>query len=412
MKKVLLVALCCFQLWAAFASQDKKQINFNISAANGMGDYTQINFDQTFTAAYVQAEDVEKVFSASMIVPAVYSYTSDNHPCLINSFSDLQHDEEVAIGVKIDTDGTYTFSASAISNFPAMVLIRLEDRATGIFQNLRSGPYTTFLNAGTAATGRFFLHFSATPTYTLTAADCLNAHGACVVSYDPGVTWQKLILQDTVSGISQVKTNVSGVANFNQLQKGIYKVFYQLDSAFVLSDVITVPGNAVLADVTETAITANVNEELQFHATIQNAQNYDWSISDGTIISGVVNPYYFFGAEGAYTVTLHATNDAGCAATDVVQVQVLAPLSVDNTASDNISVYANGSTIYLNVPGAITQPWSVKVFSILGEEVANNVLTGATSKLELNVPSSYYIVTLMHKGKVERTQKVALSAQR
>lgn len=412
MKNVLLFALLLGEL-AAFASQDKKQINFNISAANGLGDYTQINFDQGFSPAYVQSEDVDKVFSTSMIVPAVYSYTTDNQPCLINSFSDLQHDEEVAIGVKIDTDGTYTFSASAISNFPAMVLIRLEDRATGVFQNLRSGPYTTFLAAGTASTGRFYLHFSALPVYSLTPADCMNSQGAIEIAYDPGVTWQKVILQDTVQGTVHVLNNAGGAFSFNQLPKGDYMVYYQLDSGFVVSDPVILPGNAVVADATQTVMTATVNEEIQFHATIENADSFDWSISDGTIIGGVVNPYYFFGEKGNYTVTLRATNAAGCMATDVVQVQVVEPLAVNETSADATLVYSSGSTIYLNVPQAATEPWSVKVFSILGEEVvANTLLTASNYKLQLNVPASYYIVTLLHNGKIERTQKVALSAQR
>lgn len=412
MKNVLLFACCLLGLQTAFASQDKKQINFNISAANGMGDYTQITFDQGFTPGYVAAEDVDKVFSQSMIVPAVYSYTSNNYPCLINSYSDLQHDEEVAIGVKIDTDGTYTFSASALVNFPSMVLIRLEDRALGVFHNLRTGPYTTFLAAGQGQNGRFYLHFSALPVYDLVAADCFDKNGNVSVQYDPSVTWQKVILQDTIQGTLQMKTNVSGGFTFNQLPKGDYTLYYQLDSAFVVSDKIHLPGNAVVADATQTALTTTVNQEIQFLATIENADEYTWTISDGTIISGVVNPYYFFGEQGNYTVTLRASNAAGCAATDVVQVQVQQPLGVATTNVDAIKVYADGSAIYLNVPGAATQPWNVRVFSILGEELVNTTLPGATYKLEMNVPASYYIVTLMHNGKIARTQKVAISAQR
>lgn len=406
MKKVILCLTALLVSASLFASQKKKQFVVRLANANGFQDYTRFDFDQGFSTNFSNSEDIEKVLSQNNL-PTIYSYTSDNTACLINAYSDLSGNVQINLGVKVDSDGYYTFSETNSVNFTSMYIIRLHDGADNSYHNLAMGNYTTFVAASEPASGRFTVSVSIPPAYTLIPADCQNQNGVIAIVSDPTLNWQSVTLYNGNNAPVQTLNNVSGSFSFNGLSEDNYTVAYQDDAQYSSTETKALPGNAVTASIQNTAIIADANQEVQFYSASHNATSFTWTFSDGSIITGIANPYYTFGQGGTYNVNLRAYNAAGCEAYSSAQVEVTAPLGINENTAGKAEAYANGSTIYLNLPAAST-PWQIHVYSILGEEVYSAESANQQLHFDLNVPPSYYIVALSN-GKIRKIQKVSLN---
>lgn len=412
MKKMIFTLMVAAITIHSFATENKKQFTLRIIADNAADDKAYINFDEGFNTAYVVDEDAQKVQGTSEGVPVVYTLSADYIPCAINNYGAFTQDENIPVGVNVDADGSYLFTLEDVGNFAPTSIIQLEDKATLSFTILNNASYTAAITASESETGRFFLHVLQPAQYSFINANCSNAAGKIEISYAPGITWSYVSLIDSNGALLQTLSNISGTFGFADLAGGSYAIQYTYGNEFTAIESIELGSAAVTADITNTTTAVGVDQEVQFLANTSNASNFTWTISDGTIITGIVNTYYTFYEKGSYSVIFSASNDMGCTSTDTAYFNVQEPTGISSVDKEQIAIWTSGSKkVSVTVPAAQVGNGTIKIYDLLGIEVYSQPITNYTAEISLsNVPNSYYIVSVGN-SKDKRTQKVYLGNQ-
>lgn len=412
MKKMIFTLMVAAITINSFATENKKQFTLRIMADNAADDKAYVNFDEGFNTAYVIDEDAQKVQGTSQGVPVVYTLSADNVSCMINNYGEFSQDESIPVGVNVDEDGSYMFTLENIGNFAPSSIIQLEDKATSSFVILNNASYTAAITAIEAETGRFFLHVLQPAQYAFVNANCSNNSGKIDINYSSSVTWSYVSLIDSNGALLQTLSNVSGSFAFSGLAGGFYTIQYTYGTEFTATESIELESAAVVADIVNTNTAVGVDQEVQFLANTSNATNYTWTISDGTIITGVVNTYYTFYQKGSYSVIFSASNDMGCTSTDTAYFNVQEPTGINSVDKGEVAIWTAGSKkVSVTVPQAQVGNSTIRIYNLLGVEVYSQPVTTYTSEISLNnVPNSYYIVSVGNSND-KRTQKVYLGNQ-
>ena len=99
-------------------------------------------FDDNSTTNFEGTYDAQKYRSQSPLVPTMYAMTDDNVEVMQDALPSITADEEIPLGVTVETTGDFTFDLYEVLNIDPTSLIILEDRANGVFHDLRTGTYT------------------------------------------------------------------------------------------------------------------------------------------------------------------------------------------------------------------------------------------------------------------------------
>lgn len=394
----------------SFATEDKKQLTLRIMATTAADDKAYVNFDFGYRTSFAPVEDAEKVQGTNPGIPVIYTLSSDNVACATNNYGEFVDDAVIGVGVNVDADGDYTFYAEDLVNFRPTTLILLEDKMNGTLSVLNSANHTASITALEAETGRFFLHIKKPVQYAYMSANCVNAGGKIDMAYAPDITWTNVTLLDSTGALLQTLNNVSNTFVFDGLAGGKYSIQYDYQNVFTATESVFLQSDAVTTVITNTITTVGVNQEIQFLATVINANEFQWQISDGTLINGVVNTYYTFPSIGDYTVIFKATNDQGCQSSDTALFSVQEPTGIVKATKEEINVFAYTSKVTVNIPKAPVNEGVIRIYNLLGTEIYTRPINSSVTEIVLDVPSSYYIVSV-ENNKMKRTQKVFVSGK-
>jgi hypothetical protein len=127
---------------------------------NGNTDYARVCFYDEATEDFDGDFDANKLFSYSSSVPEIYSVTPNNTQLAINTLPiSILDGGTVPLGFKVGNAGNYSLTAEKINSFSTSKAITLEDKLSGVFQELNLNPVYNFSVSLTDATDRFVLHF-------------------------------------------------------------------------------------------------------------------------------------------------------------------------------------------------------------------------------------------------------------
>lgn len=407
MKSLLLTLSFALLASTSFATQDKKQVKIRLQAQSGHLDEATIYFDQSINSSYNSQEDAQKQFSNVAGVPTVFSPSIDNVPCSINGFGTLSSTEVVALGYDVDADGQYTISASQLFNFDPTSIIRLEDKQTNTFHDLRAGSYSANLLATDPATGRFFVHVSF-PTQVMSSnAGCLNDDGKIMVAQDNSIAWTLCNLYDEFNQQVATYSNINGNFDFSNLPAGNYYMVFVYGS-YTATKNLELKGNSIVADVDVSTQNAFTFEEIDFRAIAMNSSQYRWEFGDGSLITGVANPSFYYFEPGVYEVKLIASNQYGCSdnASVIINVEENIASSVEDQPATTSSIVSWGSTVTVNVEGVINGHNELLIYNLNGALVYTSSITEKTTEVNLsNLPIGYYIAAVK-AGSIVNTKKI------
>ncbi|TAJ13134.1 hypothetical protein DMA11_10070 [Marinilabiliaceae bacterium JC017] len=124
-------------------------------------DYVAIAFNPNGEAASLTGNDAEKMFSTGEKLPQLYMKKAQA-AVAINVLPALESEATVNIYHSIGSEaaGEHALKVINIEDFDPMVSVRLEDKVTGQWINLRESPEYTFEASAVADEQRFVLHLS------------------------------------------------------------------------------------------------------------------------------------------------------------------------------------------------------------------------------------------------------------
>lgn len=387
---------------STFASVDKKTVKLRIQSPYGSLDETTVYFDQGVNTSYVYQEDAQKVISGVAGVPVIYTVTTDNIHCSINGYNTLNTTQLVPVGISVDVSGTYNITCPLLNNFDPTTIITLEDRALGTSTDLRTNFYQAVIDTADAPEGRFYIRATYASTFSSTVAGCTNNDAQISISTDPTVTWDSYKLFNSNNDSIGYFTNVNSAVTFNGLAQGDYYLVRTYGSYNTTQD-LHVAGTHIVAGIGATALQVATYENITFSALAINANHFAWDFGDGTLINGVANPDLAYYEPGVYNVTLHCSNDHGCAADAQVQVIVSQSVSTGITEeqSKDINVLATGKSINVTLPDANTPNAQMQVYNLIGQSVYNAPLTAQKTVVTFDEqPMGYYLVSVKNNNKV------------
>lgn len=355
-------------------------------------DETTINLDYGITDAYNYTEDSKKILSGVLQAPQIFSITSDNINCLINSIGPFGSSQIIALGFRTYNTGSYTIRIKSIANIDATSIILLEDKATGQMQELQTGDYTFSLNAQQLNTARFYLHVSRPAIINTLTADCSSQNGTITVDQDTTIKWTQCQLFNSENAMISSQSNVTGQFSFTGLAAGNYSLAF-LYGSYIATKQVNVGTQQV--NVTIGVNTQNIvtGQEIQLTSWATNTQHYEWTFSDGTIITEVANPSLAFYAPGTYTVTLRATNEQGCEGYAYLTVVVSQATGIHEQTLGNISIYSTGADVVVANNSYTNTQYGI--YNTTGQMVANGTLSQGSSRIYLGYqPSGIYIVAI------------------
>ena len=408
MKGLIFTTLFACVATCAFATQEKKQLKLRIQGQNGQVDQTTIYFDNGISGNFVTDEDAAKLFSGLEGVPVIYSLSQDNRNCNINGFSALSQTETVSYGVDVDIDGQYTFTTPLFDNFDATTIVRLEDRQTGTFTDLRTNVYQADILADEPAVGRFFLHVSTPLTVASTPAGCLNNDGIVSVdAADASIQWDRAELYNSSNQVINTYTDINGVFNFDSLEAGDYFLVLTYGTYSTTKN-FTITTNQIEASIEASHIYTFTQQDVDFHAIAENANRFEWDFGEGTWIIGVANPTHAFYEPGTFTVTMKCSNQYGCQANANIEIHVEQAVATGIDEADNnvVSLITMGKQVTVNLNGELSNDATVTAYNLLGQNVVNKPLTNLSTVIGFDEqPAGYYIIAIQNAGKLH-TNKV------
>lgn len=391
--RLTVTAFLSFLCAVGIAAKPQQQVRLTVAnLATGLQDETTIFFDSTGTTPFSIFEDLGKVFNPNQSFPQIYSLSSDSVACYSNAYGLFTGPVSISIGVRLDSVGYYSISASQISYFDAASMVLLEDRQTGNFYNLRTSSCPLYNNQPQFVIGRFVLHISYPPAITLTDADCDNLNGAINVYQEPTVKWTSCEVFDSVGFTMGSYSNINGNFSFTGLPQGNYTVEFTYGD-YVTTKFAYVRGHKIEVTASADPYVATVGQPVQFYTATTNAGIFDWSFGEGSLISGVANPEMTYYQSGAFMVVVECSNQWGCYAADTLIVKVGQATGIAETGAEPVKVFGAKKSIVMENLAAGETNWIVS--NLLGESVAVGNAANSTETIDLNnQPNGVYIVTL------------------
>lgn len=366
-------------------------------------DETTINLDYGTGPDYNYTEDSKKILNGTLQIPQIFSITTNNINCLINSYGPFTGEQVIPLGFRNYSAGNYIISLSSISNLDPTSIVRLEDKTLGVFYHLQQGDYTFSVPSQQLLnTTRFSLHVSKSTQLSTVLADCSNQNGKILVEQDTTITWTQCQLFNGASELVGTQNNITGQFSFNGLSSGNYSIAFYYNS-YVATRSVTLSSNQVSVTIGTSTQMVATGQPLQFTSSTLNTLYYDWDFGDGTIITAIANPQMIYYVPGIYTVTLRASNAFGCEGYAYITVTVTQGTGISNTLADKVSVFATGNTVVIKNDATLTNA-AYTITNLTGQVVSSGKLdnTMQTISLSGNAAGVYIVSIISAEGRLSR----------
>jgi len=410
MRKILLVfSLLVITISSVFAAQPPRQIEIMLQdSASGLAALTQLNFTAGNSPLFFSSEDHAFILQSPDSFPQMYSFTQDNVACSLNAYGPFDQTSIVRLGFAIPDSGTFTFSLQQFTNFDPASMLFLEDRQLNTFTDLRRGPYKVALSQIGEINSRFFLHITFPPSLTSSPAGCLNNDGIIMVNEDSSILWSTCKVIDSVNNVIAIDTNVTGNFSFTGLPGGNYRV--EFDYSFYS------PQQSVFVDEHRLVSGLNVSnnhdyvlENIQFYTAASNATQINWDFGDGSTITGVANPTYFYIYPGVYTAKVNCSNNYGCAVESDTIMYIDYATSVNNIDGKTVKVFTDINSIRIELENNGTTDYTYSVYNMDGQLVKSGPLTGSSTLLDMTNESAGMYVVNIRSSSSTLSQKVLIT---
>ncbi|MDX2002821.1 MAG: choice-of-anchor D domain-containing protein [Chitinophagales bacterium] len=334
----------------------------------GYSDETVVRFSDNATHNFDKHFDAYKRRSSGANVPSLYTADASTERIFaVNTLPKLEGMVSVPMNMEAKVAGSYTITAQQLSNFEPTAFVYLEDKLTGVMQDLREHDVYTFDAAPGDAADRFVIHFYPPVKVASQVATCEGNDAAITIESKAPIAWNAVIVDADGNEVSNQQV-MNGTIATNGLAKGTYTLNLSTATGYAVSEVIEVTGaTKVTASFVPSILVANTIDAVEFINHTIGATNYTWSFGDG-YTSNDMNAEHIYTQAGDYEVVLTADNGE-CAATysqllKVEEEQVISGIS--NNDVNNMNVFVAGNLLNVRFDKAYGQSLKVDLIDVTG----------------------------------------------
>lgn len=379
-------------------------------AGNGFADVSYIYYNNVATTAFDIAWDREKR-NSNHNQPTLYTTNQDGRRLSYNAQNNVEFGNSIPMGLEPGTDGAFTFTVNGVNELPNSSLVYLEDKATGVWTNLRETNSYTFNMLATDNFDRFEIHFTRPIELAFNAESCEGNDGSLTVDFGnqsingAAVNWTYNVSQNGAAVATGNGTNQLALQN---LTPGIYNVELMANNHIVTEQIEIENQEQTEALFTATE-TVEVGEEVLFENESVNATSYAWLINNENFASE--NASYTFTTAGTYTVLLEVNND-DCADSYSKTITVTNKVTGVSKVLDlsKAKIYTANNELVIDISALnLAETTDVSVYNLLGQLIAQVNNAAAITKINMEAEANGYYVVRVINGTKSNTKKVLLS---
>ena len=409
MRKIgLIFSLLVVAISNAFSSSPEKQLELMLQdSATGLTALAGITFVDGTTAMFVPSEDRAFVLQFPDAAPQLYSFSQDNVACSSNSYGGLTQPAVVRLGLAVPDSGIFRISTQMFNNFDNASMLFLEDRQLHVFTDLRQSAYRVFL-AGGQINNRFVLHVTLPPVLTSSPAGCLNNDGIIAVREDSSIVWRSCKVFDSTGLMVAIDTNITGNFSFTGLSGGGYRVEFDYD-VYTPSQNIFVDEHQLMAGLNVSNNHDVVRQNIQFFTSASNATQVNWDFGDGSTITGVANPTYFYLYPGVYTARVNCSNNFGCTVQADTLMYIDESTSINNIDGNTVRIITDNNTIRISMENLTGAEYNYVICDLEGRGIKTGQVTNGDMVLDMSNKASGVFVVTLKSATASLSQKVLIT---
>ena len=372
-----------------------------VNGDNNLSNEALIAFGDQATDGYDDLFDAKKIAANTDI--SLYT-TAGEMNFSIQAMSALTDSKIVPVGFDATQSGIYTFSIANIEGINPTVLIYLEDRELGTFNNLRAGNYNADITGAISGEGRFFLHFSKPVQVSAAAESCSSNDGS--ITIENANNWNYSVVNSANQVVAQGAGSVE--SSIDNLVADSYVITLSTNDGYNTIITTLVEASSPVSLSVQGDENTSVNMEATFAAVQTGATSITWDFGDGSAAAAgsVVN--HVFMTPGIYTVTAFASNES-CSSQSSFEVRVEADVTgINHIGNSNFKLFpnpANNSVTVVSSGNADIQISDITGKTLRTIAASNSVIANIETA---DLSNGIYLVTITENG-LRSTQRLVIS---
>lgn len=384
-----------------------------VNLVNPANDYneTLIAFKQDATDGVDPLYDARKLYGNDGV--AFYSKHNGRNYA-IQAFAPLAEDKIIPLGFKTAVAGNHVLTLKQIENMDESIIVMLEDRALGVFQNLRLNSVYTFTASAGTFENRFYLHLNPALEITAIAQECDDETGAIEI-HQPGAQQWDVEARDAGNTWVFADTGVSGLF-YLDVPAGDYTLTFADGQGYSFTRNVQVSAlQQVTSDFNFFSRLPNpvIGSIIYFNDNSTGSVSNEWNFGDGTMEVNKTVPTHVYNSAGIFHVSLRSWNDdcehiqtksvtiGGTPVRDT-QPGTLKTTGTANTEEETFSIRSDGrDNIFITFTNAQSDIATVHLYDVAGK-LLHRAQVPALDVQQIIIPQfpqAIYCVRVMTAGK-------------
>jgi len=255
------------------------------------------------------------------------------------------------------------------------------------------------------------LHFTP-PAEILTADASCSSSGIISITQPGTASWTYTVTDNNNTLIASGTLNNDNPVTVSA-NAGVYTLTLKDNSGYTVIKNIQIQGSQpVVAAFGSSVSVTQVQNNIVFASSTDNAATYAWDFGDGTTATGKVTNHSYQ-IDGVYLVTLTVTSSTGCTSTTTQSVTITprTATGIGNVSGDgSLSIWSNANKVYVDFSKEGKVNAQVDIYDVLGQLLSSEKFGKSTMYIkEFDFLEAAYLVIKVTNEDQVTTKKVFIA---